>query len=74
LPAHGLAPRTGCGLYEKLTDDKTKVVVMGYVTAANAFNAKIRQPFSAIVVRIPDVPANVNNSTAWDAKVVTVGD
>jgi hypothetical protein len=45
--------------------DKRTVVITGNVTATNAFNAKIRSPYAATVVRRPGAPPNEDNFETW---------
>ena len=72
LKSPGSGSFEGCRIVS-ISDDKKKVAVMGYVTAANAFNAKIRQPYAAIVVRKPNAPPDEDNPSTWDVAKLTIG-
>jgi hypothetical protein len=73
LKSPGSGSFEGCRMVS-VSDDKKKVVVMGYVTATNAFNAKIRQQYAAIVVRKPDAPRDEDHSSTWNVAKLTIGD
>jgi hypothetical protein len=64
LKSPGSGSFDGCHIVSVSADKKT-VVVMGSVTAANAFNARIRSTYAATIVKKPEASPRDNDFSAY---------